>query len=229
MSVLRISLDGGTNRSPSLSAENLVNMYAEKAPSDSRTPVLLLGAPGLKLFATAGAGPCRGLHEMAGVLYAVSGPILYSISASGSVTSIGAVPGSDLVDMSDNGAQMIIVTNPDAYVYDRSAGTLTQVTDPDFPGASSVDFLDGYFIFTQPRSGEFFISALEDGTSYDALDFATAESNPDNLVRAWVDHREILLFGQLTMEPWYDSGGADFPFDRIPQAITERGDRKSVV
>jgi hypothetical protein len=86
-----------------------------------------------------------------------------------------------------------------------------------------VAFLDGFFIFTQAESGQFFLSGSYDGLSFDALDFATAEGDPDNLVGCIVDHRELWLVGQKTIEVWYNSGAADFPFERISGAFIERG------
>lgn len=101
--------------------------------------------------------------------------------------------------------------------------TVTAITDADFPGASAVDFLDGYTIFTEPDSGRWFVSDLYAATTLDALDFATAEGSPDDLVRVFVDHREVIAFGTKSIEVYSDTGGADFPFSRIEGAFIERG------
>jgi hypothetical protein len=105
------------------------------------------------------------------------------------------------------------------YVYDTALST---VTDPDAPAALTVDYLDGYHIFSD-GTGSFYICALYDAEDYDALDFATAESNPDNIVRVFVDHRELILFGTDTTEVWVNTGDTDFPFERQPGAINEKG------
>jgi hypothetical protein len=220
---LLIASKSGSGRSRSLTAEKLVNLYAEKAPENAKANVFIIGSPGNTLFATCGAGPIRGQWAMAGVLYVVSGASLYSVDSAGTATSLGTINGNGLVTMADNGTQLYICTNSTDSVY-SVAGGVVDITDPDFPGADSVDYLDGYFIFTsEAGGGQFGISAILDGTAYDALDFASAESAPDGLTRVFVDHREVLLFGTQTMEPWFDSGAADFPFERIPQSITEKG------
>jgi hypothetical protein len=191
-------------------------MYAEA--SDGKSPVTLHGAPGLNLVATYGSGPVRGIRYMDGVRYVVSGGSLY-----GPAGAIGGVSGTGPVIMSDNGTQLVIVTDSNAgYVY-TVAGGLAAISDPDFPGATSVDYLDGYFLFTEPDSGIFFISALNDATDIDALDFASAESAPDNLVRVFVDHREVWLMGVDTCEIWTNTGASLFPFERLPGAINEKG------
>ena len=216
---LQISVKSGVGRSKSVTAERLVNMYAEQ--SDGVSSVTLHGTPGLVLDATYGTGPIRGIRYMAGSRYTVSGSTLYS----GAGASLGAIGGSGPVSMADNGTQLVIVTSGNTgYVYSVSGG-LVSITDPDFPGATCVDYLDGYFLFVEPSSGIFFISAINDGTDFDALDFATAESAPDNLVRLFVDHREVWLMGVDTCEIWVNTGNADFPFERSPGAINEKGIR----
>jgi hypothetical protein len=68
------------------------------------------------------------------------------------------------------------------------------------------------------------VSAPLDGlTGWTSLDFATAESNPDNLIRVMADNGQILLFGSETTEFWSDSGALDFPFARVGAAAIEWG------
>lgn len=74
-----------------------------------------------------------------------------------------------------------------------------------------ITFGDGYFILGY-ATGQFQITASYDGTTLDALDFATAESNPDGLVRVLYDHGELVLLGTQTIEFWSNTGGQDFPY-----------------
>jgi hypothetical protein len=97
------------------------------------------------------------------------------------------------------------------------------ITDPDFPGAVGVGFLDGYFVFNEPNSQRFWVTAAYNGLSIDALDFASAEGSPDDLVTLIVDHREVWLFGINTVEVWYNAGTPDFPLQRIQGAFNEIG------
>ena len=207
-----------------LSAQRCINAYPEIMPPGAKVPVAVFGTPGLKLRATLGNGPIRGMIEMNGDLYVASGNALYKLSSNGDSLNLGALTGTGMVYMAHNGTQIAILVGTEAdNLYIATSSTLTLVTDTDFPGATSVVFLDGYFIFTETDSGRFFISASYDGTSYDALDFATAEGDPDNLVGCWVDHRELWLLGKETIEVWYNSGAADFPFERASGAYMERG------
>jgi hypothetical protein len=126
--------------------------------------------------------------------------------------------------MVHNGAQIFVRTggeDTDSYIVTTT--TVTQISDADFVGASSVTYQDGFFIYTETGEGRFYISASDDGTSWDALDFATAEGDPDDAVRIFSDHRELWIFGRKSVEIWYNSGEADFPFARASGAYLERG------
>lgn len=205
------------SRSKPWIASRLVNFYAETAPQQAgaKTPVALMPTPGLALFSTVGIGPIRGVKEFLGVLYVVSGNTLYSIDAGGTATSLGTITGIGYVTMDTNTTQLCIVSRPTGWIYTPATATLTQITDADFPGSAGVTQVGGYFVHMAPdNSGEWFISALENGLAYDALDFATAEQSSDPLVRPFGDHQEIHLFGSTTLEIWSNTGAADFPFSR---------------
>jgi hypothetical protein len=136
---------------------------------------------------------------------------------------IGLVSGTGPVSMADNGTQIFIAANPDGYIYNSVTDTFQQITDEDFPGAVTVGYLDGYFVFNEPNSQRVWVTALLDGLSIDPLDFASAEGSPDGLVSLIIDHREAWLFGTNSVEVWYNSGDPDFPLTRIQGAFNEIG------
>ena len=210
-----------------LSAQQIVNLYAEAAPKDAKSQVVLYGTPGIKDFATTvGDGPIRGVHDFAGTLFTVSGNTLYEVDPAGSETSRGTInTTTGPVSMSHNqasAAELIIVDGADGWIY-TVAGGLVQITDGDFFAADVVDFQDQYFILNRSGTGQFFLSDLNAGTVYTATDIATAEGDPDNLISLISNHRELWLFGAKTIEVWYNSGALDFPFSRFEGAFLERG------
>ena len=204
-------------RSLPASSQRLINWYMEAVPEFESDQFPVHSAAGLKLRNTL-SGPIRGLHVMKSVLYAVAGGSLHKVPESGPTEFLGAISGVDPVSMANNGTQIVIVHDLKGSVFDGT--DVLPITDPDFPGASSVTFQDGFFIFTRPDSGQFFLSALFDAFNYDALDFATAEGSPDNAVMVLSDHRELWVFGDDTTEVFFNSGAA-FPFER--QAFIEQG------
>jgi hypothetical protein len=125
--------------------------------------------------------------------------------------------------MADNGTQLFIAANPLGYIYNANTDVFQQITDPDFPGAGTVGYIDGYFVFNEPNSQKIWVTSLLDGTSIDPLEFASAEGNPDNVVAIFVDHREVWVFGTNSTEVWYDAGLLDFPLTRIQGAFNELG------
>lgn len=217
-----LAINSAQARALPLSAQRLVNLFPEVQAPDAKSKLALFGTPGLATFVTVGTGPIRGLHTMAGLLYAVSGTELYKITAGGVATLLGSVQGTANVVMDANSAQQLAIVS-DNKTYVATPSTLAEITDPEFAGASSVAMMDNYAVFTQADSARFFISALADATSFDSLDFATAEAAPDNLVRVIADHREVMLFGESTTEIWYNSGASPFPFERVTGAVMERG------
>ena len=210
-----------------LSAQRIVNLYAEQAPKDAKSPVVLYGTPGIKSFAdSVGNGPIRGAHNFDGTLFAVSGSELYEVDSLGVATNRGTInTTTGPVSMSHNQAstkQLIIVDGTDGWIYTASGG-LVQITDGDFFASDVVDFQDQYFILNRAGTGQFFISNLNDGTAYLATDIATAEGDPDNLISLISNRRELWLYGASTIEVWYNSGDADFPFQRFEGGTIERG------
>lgn len=213
---------GNVGKSVSVDAQERLNLYAE-VDMESGT-LKLYPTPGLTTFVNFGTSPARALYEKGDYAYAVIEETLWEIANDGTTTNRGAVlGGTGRIDITDNGAQMLIVNGVNGYIYTFATTTLTQIVDPDFPACDTCAFLNGYFIVQKADSAEFYISALYDGMSWDALDFATAESDPDNMVRVMVDNGMVLLFGNKTTEFWGDSGAADFPFARIGSSAIEWG------
>ena len=74
-------------------------------------------------------------------------------------------------------------------------------------------WIDGYFILAA-KSGEVWSSGINAAT-FDQLDFASAETQPDNIIGLEVLSRRLYVFGRDTIEYWYNSGNASgFAFDR---------------
>jgi hypothetical protein len=202
----------------------MVNLYPEIVPEGGKEAAFLQRAPGLRLLATVGTGPIRGLNSFNGNLYVVSGESLYKVDSTYVVTLLGTVSGSSApVSMANNGTQLFVACNGPSFVYNSSTLAFGAITDPDFPGALTVSYLDGYFVFIEPSSQRVWVTALNDPTSIDPLDFASAEGDPDGLISSIVDHSQVWLFGTSSVEVWYNSGNADFPLQRIEGAFNELG------
>lgn len=206
-----------------ISVQDCINLYPEVSESGARAKVSLKPFPGLSLFGTADTTGCRGAITMDSVPYFVFGTVLYSVSSSGTATSLGTIPGTGRVSMAHNGATIVIVNGTaTGYTYTVSGGLAT-ISDTDFLSADQVLYLDTYFVFRRTATNQFFISAAGDGTAYDPLDFASKEGAPGLLTSILVNHRDLILGGEKTMEFWRNTGNADFPFERQEGTLQERG------
>jgi hypothetical protein len=214
-------------RSVNAADNRMVNLFPEVVPEGGKEPAFLQRAPGLNFLQTIGTGPIRGLwaHQTNGSdFYVVSGNGFYKVTGlTATPRLLGTVIGTGPVSIADNGTQLFIAANGPSYIYNEVTDTFGPITDPDFPGAVTVSYLDGYFVFNEPNSQKIWVTQLLDGTSIDPLDFASAEGSPDGVVAVLTDHRELWVFGTDTAEVWYNTGGLDFPLTRIQGAFNEIG------
>jgi hypothetical protein len=213
--------------SRSIDSQRCVNLYPkvnELGKGKERQVASLIGTPGLRLLTTLENGPIRGSYRASnGLLYVVSGEGLYYVNSSFTGIKIGDLETSTgVVDFADNGTTLVIVDGPNGYHHTLGSLSLTQYGDASWLGSSKVGYIDSYFMFNDPNTGVFYHSNLN-STVIDALDFANAEGAPDNIVSTLINHREVWLFGEDSIEVWYNSGAADFPFERVSGGFIEFG------
>lgn len=204
-----------------VTAQERVNCYLEITPQGEKQKVVAYGTPGLTTFSDLGSFPVRGGISANDAIYCVVHSFFYKVDNAGTATQIGSIStDSGFVSMSSNGLQILISDGSlSGYIYTFSTGLLTLITDADYPAIRTNCFVDGYFVGNEINTGKYYISGLYDGTSWNALDFASAESNPDNIERVFEDHGGVMLLGTYTTEIVGDNGGQDFPFSRIGYPI----------
>ncbi len=212
------------SESITFSAQRCINWIPVVAESGAANPRALMQPPGMTVYSNASQAVNRGSWEMDQVPYFVYGTELLSVDSEGVVTDHGDITAGTRVSMADNGQFLVIVVPGDsAWVYDNVADSLTEITDPNFRTASTVVYIDGFFVFSAADGSVFFNSALNDPFTYNALDFGTAEINPDKIVALHVNHNELFVLGGKTAELFQNVGGAGFPFQRIPGANIQKG------
>lgn len=202
------------------------NLYAEVDETGSGADgeiAALVGRPGLKLRYDCGTKQTRGGYTTSlSRSFFVAGSTLYEDT--GSATVIGTINSSSgVVSMADNGLQLMLVDGQDGWILTLETNAFVQITDQDFPIASKVIFQDGYFLVNEVGTRNFWISTLEDGSTWDGLDFAVKEGQADLLLTIETDHEQIILGGTKTIEFWMNTGDADFPFTRVTGGIAECG------
>jgi len=205
-----------------ISAQECVNWYPNIVQAPALSQETLLGTPGSELLATTGVmkQENRGAWLLNGVPYFVNGDSLYRLESDlVTMTTIGTITGTGRVWMADNGTQLMILvpdTTSAGYIFTTSPDALVTITDVDFKAngePQAVRFIDGYFAVTTD-SKKWTVSNLNDGTSWLATDFSSAESDPDDIVAPVVFRNQLFIGGSETIEAFQNIGGADFPFQR---------------
>lgn len=191
---------------------NLWMMGVEGLGEDAQ--VVLESAPGLELAHDFG-GTIRGMRNVDGRLFVVAGSTLYEVDSAGAVTNRGTLSGAGgWVSMANGTGQLAMVDGAHLDVFNLDANTLAGVGSAAWRGSNRVEFIDGYFVFVAPDTEQFYISGIDNASALDALDFSSADSQPDNIIAQIVTRRELYLMGSRSTEVWINSGSPDFPFTR---------------
>jgi hypothetical protein len=226
---------GQRSVSPNVTGGHRLNMYYQINQDADKCQVNAIGTPGLLPFTTVSGSKSRGVHwlESNNALYVVQYNVLYEITQSGTITNRGNLRNNDIstgVSMANNGKQLLIVTGVAAYLYVIATQAFTDITItlPDYgvagtSVAGTCCFLDSYFIINQVGSGQFWVSNSYDGSIWGSLNFATAESNPDNLQAVVADKGKLVLIGTSSTEVWVNTGALAFPYQRVQGAISQSG------
>lgn len=166
-------------------------------------------------------GRNRGGIEWNGILYRACGTKLVSIDAAGIVTELG--------DIGDNGKDAVFTFSVDRLAiasngilwYYNVATALTQVVDPDVGVVNWVVWIDGYFVVTDGSTMA--VTELADPYSVNPLKYGTAEASPDVINSLLRVSGQLVAVGRLTNEFFQNIGGPLFPFQRMSNALIERG------
>jgi len=207
------------------SRATVINLIPEGDKGDYRT---VRRADGLTSFATLPLGPCRSdLLVNGGFIYVVGGSTLYQVESDGTVNTIGVVGGTGRCKMAANaipGDSQILILNGSGggFIYSVVTGFVS-ITDPDFFSSSSVTVLNERFWLTRDDTAEFFGSDISDGTSYDALTFASAEESPDTAEAVISKKSALWILGAEHSEYWQSITDTTLPLRKVQGASKEWG------
>ncbi len=223
MAIYEINLSNGSykHKSLPLSAQRTINFWPQtQSDGSARSPAILEGFHGLKLFGTVSGTSDRGMLEHKGALYKVTDTALYSVDLNGSHTSLGTIPGSDRCIMEGIGNSVVLTTEGKAYIYNGT--TLSEITDPDLETPNTCAHLNNQIIY-DGDGGRFAVSDVGDAATINGLNYATAESDADDLVRVYAFNQLLYLFGEKSIETWFNTGSGNPPFERVEGGIVRVG------
>jgi len=214
-----LSVVGPTSQNKSQQANSSLtkNWYPE-ITIDGRSNAALLPWPGTVAFGTAPSELDRGLHVFRNVLYHVNGDALYSVSSSGVYTKIGDIAGFSRCIFDDNGVEMAITADGNAYSF--NGVVLIKGDAAEFANTESVTMLNNTFLYNAELDN-FFVSEAGDALNFRAA--GSAESKGDDLLRPYAFSQWVYMLGETTNEPWWNAAADTLGFDRIDGGIMEKG------
>jgi len=216
MAYLAVGLAGGSHRHTdlSLTAQRTINYFPQhQEAGNEKSPFILESFYGSKLFSS-GTGLNRGTFEHLGIFYHLSGTTLFSIDSAGVRTTLdaGTIVGDSRAVFDGIGTSIVIVA--DGVAYEWNGSSLTTGTDSDFETPQTVTVINNQAIY-DGDNGRFTISDVGLPLTINALNFGTAESKADALIRPFVLGTIVYMFGTKTIEQWWNNGTGTPPFTRI--------------
>lgn len=206
----------------SLRQSVLYNMFLER---DEEAPdgFARQSRQGLGARSTIGGGPINGLFARKGVyseaLFGISSSTLYR-----DATALGSVNGTGPSSFAASATEVLVTRGTTPHSYNGTNLAVAPVMDADDNpyDVRAVGYLGGYFIAVRDGTNRFYWSTSQNGRLWDGLDFAAAESEPDELIEVYVVNDGLWLMGAETVEFWQLTG-ADPPFARVEGFLLKKG------
>jgi hypothetical protein len=211
--------EGVYSKSAVVTRQRRLNCYLDIRKDDDKSSIVAYGTPGMRLAFNAATplnNPSRGILGNDTAFYIIAGNQVKSVSSSGATlksATLGSSTG--LVGMALNPTQLMIVDGSAGYVFTPSTGAIAAVGGAFPNGAQSVAQCNGFFASEQPGTNQFFVSALNDGTTWNGLSFAAAVQAIDGIQA--IDQLGGLLipFSSGHCEFWQNVGSTPEPFTYI--------------
>lgn len=217
-----------------LPAQFLKNRFFERNPTQAQGAAML-ARPGTSALETYGEGPIRANFSQPGLfngaLFTVSGNTLFRRDTDGTVIVVGGVvAGTGEVSMDGvsgadfehlflaDGATLQLYNGPDGL----GVHALTSVPVPDGLPPCGVATLKGHVLIAISYSDRFYWIKPGEVT-IDGLDFATAESQPDDTVAVKVVGDTAFFIGEGSTEVWFPTGDLDTPFAPVNGRVFDHG------
>jgi hypothetical protein len=227
---MKIKIVGGAYKESyrRFNSQTCVNWYPHKAAQvevmDDDKTMYLKPTPGLTEITEVTGDSVRAVLNFDERLFYVVGNVLYELIGD-TATSLGTmtdfvVGRANRVFLLVNGNNQIgIFGGAVAYYYDLATSTLAKVSDADFPGAETAEYMDGYAIVVW--QGRVYFSELNDFNNWQGDSVYTPTYEADNTICTLKLKGILWNLGSHTAEPYYNDGTT--PFTRTPQASLDIG------
>lgn len=224
MAYYPVNIAGGTYRHKDrkLTAQRTINFWPQKQQTGgAKSDYTLEAFYGLKPFGSPSQLLFhRGSGTHKGKLYVLIDQDLFYVDKGGTYTSVGTIPGTGRAIFASLSGDLIITTDGVAYTYDESS--ITEGTDLDFETPYSVAVINQQALY-DGDDGRFGVSGVGTPLTIDGLDYATAESAQEDVVRVYGFGDIAHMMTASRIEQWWNSGNGNPPFDKVTQGTIEIG------
>ena len=197
----------------------IVNMFVEQSAADQQGAILQ-SRKGLVEVATVGAGPVQATLQKDGVFggdrFTISGGLAYR-----GTTLLGAVVGTGVARIVASDIEVLF--NAGGAIYSYKDGAFIDVAFLGTGKARTILYANNRFVALLDNTGVYHFSAVLNGRSWPALNYATAENEPDELRDAVTLDGVLILLGAESVEFWGPTGDPLLPFTPIQQRVFEQG------
>lgn len=199
----------------------VINMWVEESPTEERQ-IVLQSRPGIEdREEDMGEGPVQQLFQrdlvLDSALFGVSDNALFE-----GTTSLGAVDGAGPFSIA--GYENFLFVAGGSGLWGWNATVLAEIAFPDNADVIKVIIAASRVIAIRKDTGTFYWSDVLE-TDIEALDFATAENQPDRLLDCLFIDDILVLFGAETVEFWPNTQDGELPFQPLQGRVIEKGIR----
>lgn len=197
------------------------NCYLEELTTGT---TVLVRRPGLHVLFTLPNSPVRGCYADSGISYWVAGTGVYKRALGNIITLLGTITTvNGHVNFASSGTDLILVDGVNGYNIVLATDVFSTISGGGFPAnPTNINYLSSHFVVTSQSSDKFYVK-LKTAPTWNALDFATTEGNPDNILSQKVLNDDLVLLGYKTIEIWNYTGNPDFPFQRNRGVVIDHG------
>lgn len=195
----------------------LRNMYVESVPAQLGGTVLL-PRPALSDPVTWGSGPANAIFQKNGAFggdtFALSGTDLYRDGV-----NVGSIDISAPAQMVASDLSLVIATGGNFWRYNGT--TVVAQPFPDDASVQSVAYLGGYTFAIRAQSRRIYYTL--DPSTWDGLDYVSAEQSSDYGVGLMVVIDQLWVFCDQHIEIFFLTGDADAPIQRVQGRVFDKG------
>lgn len=159
---------------------------------------------------------------------AYSGTLNTALVVGSVLSGTGIAVGATIVSVNTSAGTItmsaVATSSPGATTITVTLASFGVISDPGFEPPSRIAFIDGWLIMNRVGTQAFCTSSPVPYTLlFDPLFFALKDSSSDNLISLQEINRQLWLVGERNSEIWFNAGGAQFAFQRIPGAAPPIG------